>query len=64
MIAPRKAVRTVHFVDDYCAVYEDIFPEVRSFESFKYLHVGMMSQIKRKSLPGIAKVVGLNTESW
>lgn len=62
MIAPRKAVRTVGFVDDYCAAYEDIFPEVRSFESFKYLHVGMISQIKRKSLPAIAKVVGLNNE--
>nr|WP_225912895.1 IS701 family transposase [Nostoc flagelliforme] len=49
-------------MDDYCAAYEDIFPEVRSFESFKYLHVGMISQIKRKSLPEIAKVVGLNNE--
>jgi SRSO17 transposase len=62
MIAPRKAARTVHFVDDYCAVYEDIFPEVRSFESFKYLHVGMISKIKRKSLPEIAKVVGIDNE--
>ncbi|BAY41624.1 transposase (plasmid) [Nostoc sp. NIES-2111] len=62
MIAPRKAARTVQFVDDYCAAYEDIFPEVRSFESFKYLHVGMISQIKRKSLPEIAKVVGLKNE--
>ncbi|MBW4434716.1 MAG: IS701 family transposase [Pelatocladus maniniholoensis HA4357-MV3] len=41
---------------------ENIFPEVRSFESFKYLHVGMISQIKRKSLPEIAKVVGLKNE--
>jgi len=62
MIAPRKAVKTVRFVDDYCAAYEDIFPEVRSFESFKYLHVGMISEIKRKSLPEIAKVVGLENE--
>lgn len=62
MIAPRKAARTVRFVDDYCAADEDIFPEVRSFESFKYLHVGMISQIKRKSLPEIAKVVGLKNE--
>jgi SRSO17 transposase len=62
MIAPRKPVTTVRFVDDYCAAYEDIFPEVRSFESFKYLHLGMISEIKRKSLPEIAKVVGLDNE--
>lgn len=62
MIAPRKAVSTVRLVDDYCAEYQDIFPEVRSFESFKYLHVGMISEIKRKSLPEIGKVVGLENE--
>jgi len=53
MIAPRIPVATVRFVDDYCAAYQDIFPEVRSFESFKYLHVGIMSEIKRKSLPAM-----------
>ena len=35
---------------------------MRSFEAFKYLHVGMISDIKRKSLPAIAKIVGLNNE--
>ena len=38
------------------------FLQVRSFEAFKYLHVGMISDIKRKSLPAIAKVVGLSNE--
>ena len=33
--------------------------EVRSFEAFKQLHVGMISEVKRKSLPTIAKAVGL-----
>ena len=37
----------------------DLFPEVRTFEYFKYLHLGMISDIKRKTLPAIAKVVGL-----
>lgn len=33
-------------------------------KSFKNLHLGMMSEIKRKSLPAIAKVVGLeNSQS-
>jgi len=62
MVEPRKAVPSVTFIDEYCAAYQDIFPEVRSFESFKYFHVGMISEIKRKSLPAIAKVVGLDNE--
>jgi SRSO17 transposase len=60
MIAPRPSVSTVKFVDEYCQWYENLFPEVRTFEAFKYLHLGMISDIKRKTLPAIAKVVGLN----
>src|SRR4028118_253867 len=41
---------------------EICFGEVRSFEAFKHLHVGMISPIKRKTLPEIAKVVGLDQE--
>jgi SRSO17 transposase len=59
MIAPRAAKPTVRFIDEYCESYRDLFPEVRSFEAFKHLHVGMISEIKRKSLPAIARVVGL-----
>ncbi|MBV8888023.1 MAG: IS701 family transposase [Chroococcidiopsidaceae cyanobacterium CP_BM_RX_35] len=47
-------------MDKYCQFYQSLLPEVRSFEAFKYLHLGMISDIKRKSLPGIAKVVGLD----
>lgn len=49
---------TIRFVDEYCQLYEDIFPEVRSYEAFKLLHLGIVSEIKRKSLPAIAKAVG------
>ncbi|WP_204153674.1 IS701 family transposase, partial [Leptolyngbya sp. CCY15150] len=59
MIAPRIAKATVGFVDEYCERYRDLFVEVRSFEAFKHLHVGMISEAKRKSLPAIAKVTGL-----
>lgn len=59
MVEPRGAVETVTFVDNYCAVYRHLFPEVRSFEAFKFLHLGMISEIPRKSLPAIAKAVGL-----
>jgi SRSO17 transposase len=46
-------------VDEYREEYADLFPEVRSFEAFKYLHIGMISEIKRKTLPAIARAVGL-----
>ena len=59
MTAPRAAQPTVGFVDEYCASYQDLFVEVRAFEAFKHLHLGMISEIKRKSLPAIAKVTGL-----
>jgi SRSO17 transposase len=36
-----------------------LFPEVRAYEAFKYLHVGLIGNLKRKSLPAIAQVVGL-----
>ena len=40
-------------------MYKDLFPEVRAYEYFKYLLLGLTNEIKRKSLPEIAKIVGL-----
>lgn len=57
----RSPTPTVSIIDRYCEAYNDIFPEVRSYECFKYLHQGIISPIKRKSLPEIAKVVGINS---
>lgn len=67
MVEPRPPAPTVKFVDEYCQLYQKLFPEVRSFEAFKYLHVGMVSDIKRKTLPAIAlssrraKIINLYT---
>ena len=58
---PRDPQPTVAIIDSYCAEYKDLFKEVRNYECFKYLHVGIISQIKRKSLPEIAKVVSINS---
>jgi SRSO17 transposase len=55
MTTARQAIATVTFVDEYAERYQDLFPDVRSFEQFKYLLVGMLSEIKRKTLPAIAK---------
>ena len=57
----RSPAPTVAIIDEYCDAYNDLFPEVRSYECFKYLHQGIISPIKRKSLPEIAKVVGINS---
>jgi len=57
----RDANPTVSVIDEYCSAYNDLFPEVRSYECFKYLHQGLISPIKRKSLPEIAKVVGISS---
>jgi SRSO17 transposase len=57
----RDAQPTVSFIDKYCEDYKDLFTEVRSYECFKYLHLGIISDIKRKTLPEIAKVVGLQS---
>lgn len=55
----RDAHPTAPVIDEYCAEYKDLFKEVRSYECFKYLHLGIISSIKRKSLPEIAKTVGV-----
>ena len=62
MSLPREPTATVHFVDQYCAYYQALFPEVRSFEYFKYLHLGMIAELPRKTLPAIARAVGLENE--
>lgn len=58
MTDPRRPKATVSFVDSYCVLYKHLFSEVRSYESFRDLHLGMISDIKRKTLPEIARVVG------
>ncbi|MBD1869423.1 transposase [Cyanobacteria bacterium FACHB-471] len=59
MVEPRPAKPTVRFVDEYCQWYQSLFAEVRSFEAFKQLHLGLLSEAKRKTLPAIATVAGL-----
>lgn len=60
MVEPRPPKQTVKFVDEYCLWYKKLFSDVRNFEAFKYLHIGCISDLKRKSLPEIAKIVGLD----
>ena len=57
----RSPAPTVTIIDQYCDSYNDLFSDVRNYECFKYLHQGIISSIKRKSLPEIAKIVGINS---
>ena len=57
----RDAHPTIAIIDEYCAEYKGLFKEVRNYECFKYLHLGIISTIKRKSLPKIGKVVSINS---
>jgi SRSO17 transposase len=57
----RDARPTISIIDRYCSAYNGLFSEVRSYECFKYLHQGIISSIKRKSLPEIAKGVGVSS---
>jgi SRSO17 transposase len=63
MTKARQATTTVTFVDEYAQRYQDLFPEVRSFEAFKHLLLGMLSELKRKTLPAIAKAVGADAQA-
>jgi SRSO17 transposase len=63
MTKARRATTTVTFVDEYTERYQDLFPDMRSFEAFTYLLVGMLSELKRKTLPAIAKAVGADAQA-
>jgi SRSO17 transposase len=62
MVEPREPTPTIRFIDEYCQWYQSLFSDVRSFEAFKHLHVGMLSEVRRKTLPAIARVCGLENE--
>ena len=44
----RDAQLTTRVIDEYCGEYKDIFKEVRSYECFKYLHLGIIAPISEK----------------
>lgn len=60
---PRNPTETVPLIDDYCQYYRPLFFDVRNYEYFKYLHLGLISDIKRKSLPQISKIVDVSSQS-
>jgi SRSO17 transposase len=57
MSRTRPATPTVAFIDQYCARYRDLFHNVRHFEQFTALHLGLLAETRRKSLPRLGKTV-------
>jgi SRSO17 transposase len=63
MTRVREATPTVACVDEYCAHYRSVFHNVRHFEQFTQLILGMLAETKRKSLPRLAKTVQANPQA-
>ncbi|MBO0347868.1 IS701 family transposase [Phormidium pseudopriestleyi FRX01] len=59
MIAPKQANPTHPLIDEYCENYKNLFSEGRTYEASKNIHVGIFSEIKRKTLPEIPKILEL-----
>ncbi len=57
MTRVRPATSTVAFIDQYCASYRALFHNVRHFEQFAALHLGLLAETRRKSLPRLGKTV-------
>ena len=47
----RDAHPTVSIVDEYCVQYREIFKQVKNYQYFKYLELGIMSPISRNLSP-------------
>ena len=63
MTKPREPAPTVAFVDDYCAHYRTVFPNVRHFEQFSRLELGLLAETKRKSLPRLAQTAKADAQA-
>jgi SRSO17 transposase len=63
MTKGREAAQTVAFVDDYCARYRSVFANVRHFEQFTQLELGLLAETKRKSLPRLAKTAKADAQA-
>jgi len=57
MTRVRPATPTVAFIDQYCAQYRGLFHNVRHFEQFTALHLGLLAETRRKSLPRLGTTV-------
>jgi SRSO17 transposase len=63
MSKTRPATPTVAFIDEYCARYRDLFHTVRHFEQFTALHLGLLAETRRKTLPRLGQSVHMDPQA-
>ena len=63
MTRTRPATPTVAFIDQYCAHYRSLFHNVRHFDQFTSLHMGLLAETRHKSLPQLGKTVQANPQA-
>jgi SRSO17 transposase len=63
MTRTRPATPTVAFIDQYCAQYRSLFTNVRHFEQFTALHLGLLAETRHKSLPQLGKTIHLDPQA-
>lgn len=63
MTKTRPATPTVAFIDQYCAPYRPLFKNVRHFEQFTALHLGLLAESRHKSLPQLGKTVHVDPQA-
>src|SRR5215469_5655669 len=63
MTKTRRATSTVAFVEQYCAPYRSLFKNVRPFEQFTALHLGLLAETRHKSLPPLGKTVHMDPQA-
>jgi SRSO17 transposase len=59
----RPATPTVAFIDQYCSQYRGLFHNVRHFEQFTVLHLGLLAETRHKSLPRLGKTVQVDPQA-
>ena len=64
MTKARDPAPTVAFIDDSCAHYRAVFPNVRQFEQFTRLELGLVAETKRKSLPRLAQTTKSDPQAF
>jgi SRSO17 transposase len=64
MTKAREPAPTVALVDDYCAHYRTVFPNVRQCEQFTHLELGLVAETKRKSLPRLAQTTKADPQAF
>lgn len=50
-------------IDEYRALYENLFPELRSFKFFKFLDLEMIFEVKIKNITTIARILELTGDA-